>query len=90
MAGTVRELRRCLRPSADVELQELRGRIAALELAAERVIQQRLAASLPPGSDAGDPIGAAEANLALYLGPDRAARADSAALRDALARLVRG
>jgi uncharacterized protein (TIGR02444 family) len=69
----LRELRRQLKTAADRNLQGLRRRILALELAAERLGQRRLAGLVPNAPDAlpeGDRLAAAEANLALYLGDE--------------------
>jgi uncharacterized protein (TIGR02444 family) len=86
----LRGLRRKLKDDPDPDLQELRRRVLMLELAAERRVQHRLAASLPVDAGPVQPDAQlmAEANLALYLGAeDRSAEA--ALLRDALASLTR-
>lgn len=88
VAVEVRKLRRCLKPAAEATLQGLRRRCAMLELAAERVVQKRLADAAAPPSVAADGLAAAAANLALYLGPDRARCAEATFLREALAALV--
>lgn len=67
----LRRLRRQLKPAADPDLQALRRCIAALEIAAERRVQYRLAAQISGASGAepeGDRLAAAQANLALTLG----------------------
>jgi uncharacterized protein (TIGR02444 family) len=85
----LRELRQKLKPAAEPAAQDLRRRVMALELAAERRVQYRLAASIGGTVDeAADPIAPAEANLALYLGPARSVSAEAAALRAALAAMV--
>jgi uncharacterized protein (TIGR02444 family) len=87
----LRRLRRQLKPAADPDLQALRRRIAGLELAAERRVQHRLAASLPGAAHAapeGGRLAAAEANLALALG-DEFASAEAGVVRQALAALIR-
>jgi uncharacterized protein (TIGR02444 family) len=87
----LRQLRRLLKPAADAGLQALRRRIAGLELAAERRVQHRLAASLLGAARAapeGGRLAAAEANLALALG-DECASAEAGVLRQALAALIR-
>jgi uncharacterized protein (TIGR02444 family) len=87
----LRQLRRQLKPAADPGVQALRRRIAGLELAAERRVQYRLAASLPGVARAapeGGGLAAAEANLALALG-DEFASAEAGVLREALAALIR-
>jgi len=89
----LRALRRKLRSDTDADVQRLREGVKALELKAERVIQDRLARLAgPPGSDA-DPARratAAHANLALYLGPERTRSPEAATIREALAAFVRG
>jgi uncharacterized protein (TIGR02444 family) len=83
----LRALRRRLRSNRDADIQRLREEIKRLELAAERILQNRLARiARMPGSD-DDPasrLAAAEANLALYLGPEAAGSAEAAIIRDAL------
>jgi uncharacterized protein (TIGR02444 family) len=67
----LRRLRRKLRGSTDLDLLALRPRIAALEIAAERQVQSRLAAQLSAEFDApakADRRAAAQANLNLILG----------------------
>ena len=71
--GPLRALRCQLKTGADTDLQAVRRRVLALELAAERLLLLRLAALFPAAS--GEPaeddgLAAAEANLALYLGDD--------------------
>ena len=86
----LRRLRRQLKDDPDPGLHELCPRVLMLELAAERRVQQRLAASLPStaGRTQADRFAGAEANLTRYLGAeDRSAEA--ALLRDALASLTR-
>ena len=81
----LRRLRRALRSEPDDDVHELRRRLLALELAAERRVQARLA-----GSNAGWSIeGAtraelAEANLRLILGGDFAAE-EASVLQAAIA-----
>src|SRR5947209_5178479 len=69
----LRRLRRQLRDSGDRDLATLRRRLLALELAAERRVQSRLAAlafgERSPRLD-GDRLAAALANLKLCLGDD--------------------
>jgi uncharacterized protein (TIGR02444 family) len=83
----LRALRRRLRSNPDADVQRLREEIKRLELAAERIVQKRLARIVRmPGND-DDPasrVAAAEANLALYLGPEAADSAEAAIIRDAL------
>jgi uncharacterized protein (TIGR02444 family) len=86
----LRALRRRLKSDPDADIQALRRRIAALELAAERRVQHRLAASLPARPASGDRRTAAEANLNLVLGAE-AGGAEGTALHTALAAfLARG
>jgi uncharacterized protein (TIGR02444 family) len=83
----LRALRRRLRSNPDADIQRLREEIKRLELAAERILQNRLARLAgTPGCD-NDPasrVAVAEANLALYLGPEAAGSAETAIIRDAL------
>lgn len=66
----LRALRRALKGDPDPDVQGLRRRVLALEIAAERQVQARLAA-LPQGSaHAAERRMAAEANLRLVLGED--------------------
>jgi uncharacterized protein (TIGR02444 family) len=87
----LRRLRRRLRSDPDPDVQSLRRRIAALEIAAERLVQRRLAEAIPiseePRAEA-DPEAAAAGNLALVLG-GAAASAEAAILRRAISRFVR-
>ena len=68
----LRDLRRALKDSPDPDTRELRRRVLVLEIAAERRVQARLAASdggrLKPRM--GDRRSLAEANLSLVLGKD--------------------
>lgn len=91
IAAVVAELRgqrRRLRQAEDPLLQGLRRRFAALELAGERCVHDRLAASRPVIAAADNRLAIASANLALYLGAD-ATSPEAAVLRGALARLMR-
>jgi len=88
----LRTLRRRLRSNPDADIQRLREEIKRLELAAERILQNRLArlAGMPvTDNDPASRLAAAEANLALYLGPEAADSAEAALLRDALRACVR-
>jgi uncharacterized protein (TIGR02444 family) len=83
----LRALRRRLRSNPDADIQRLREEIKRLELAAERILQNRLAhfAGMPvTNNDPASRVAAAEANLALYLGPEAADSAEAAIIRDAL------
>ena len=85
----LRRLRRQLKPHADPDLAVLRRRITALEIAAERRVQYRLAAHLSDAAGAaGDRVAAAQANLGLYLG-DEAGSPEAGVLRHALSVLIR-
>ena len=87
----LRRLRQKLKPAADPAIQAMRQRIAGLEIAAERWVLHRLAASLPGAAHIapeGGPIGAAEANLALALG-DESGSPEADVVRRALAALTR-
>ena len=87
----LRRLRRQLKGSADPDLQALRRRVALLEIAAERRVQDRLAAQMSGASGAppkGDRRAAARANLALTLG-DAAGSPEAGTIFQALAALIR-
>ncbi|MBV9015639.1 MAG: TIGR02444 family protein [Alphaproteobacteria bacterium] len=79
----LRALRRGLKPSSDPDIQGLRRRVAALELAAERHAQSRLAATISPATGENERGAAAQANLALYLGAEMQST-EAAVLRQAL------
>jgi uncharacterized protein (TIGR02444 family) len=83
----LRALRRSLGQNPDAGVQRLRDEVKALELAAEKVVQSRLARFAGP-CDASrsrhDRLAAAHDNFALYLGPERAGGAEAAAIRHAL------
>jgi uncharacterized protein (TIGR02444 family) len=83
----LRMLRRRLKPDPDAGVQRLREGVKALELAAEKVIQDRLGrtARAPLGNaDPAARTGAACANLALYLGPEMACSPEAATIGKAL------
>src|SRR5437763_14635939 len=88
IVAPLRQLRRRLKPDAAPDAQDLRRRIAGLELAAERRLQHRLAAAVSQSAATDERAAAAEANLALVLGAE-AKSPESAVLRDALAGLMR-
>jgi uncharacterized protein (TIGR02444 family) len=79
----LRRLRRGLKADSDPDIQTLRRRIGALELAAERRAQSRLAATIAAPAAGGDRGAAARANLALSLGGE-AQSAEAEILRQAL------
>lgn len=86
----LRALRRRLKPEPDPAVQRLREGIKGLELDAERIAQQRLAALAGPPRRAAGPAErreAAEANLALCLGR-RIDSGEAAALLAALAQFA--
>ena len=86
----LRALRRRLKHARDGDIAVLRRRVAALELAAERRAQRRLA-DLCGGAgrqEAADRLAAASTNLALYL-QEEAGAAEAGVIRRALAALMR-
>jgi uncharacterized protein (TIGR02444 family) len=83
-----RQLRRRLKTEPAADLKDLRRRLLALELAAERRVQDRLAATATAPFAEGDRGAAAEANLAVALGAE-AQSPEAAVLRQALAALTR-
>ncbi|MBV8133281.1 MAG: TIGR02444 family protein [Alphaproteobacteria bacterium] len=89
----LRALRRRLKPDPDADVQRLREGIKALELAAEKVIQDRLGRTAQPPLCDTDPAAraaAAYANLALYLGPKMAGSSEAGTIAQALDLFVRG
>jgi uncharacterized protein (TIGR02444 family) len=84
----LRMLRRKLAESPDIDVQELRRDLKALELASEKMVQTRLAHLAGPVSAMAADITAAHANLAVYLGPDRVLSAEAAVIRGAISRFV--
>ena len=88
----LRGLRRKLRSDPDADVQRLREGIKALELAAEKILQNRLARIAGPAGRA-DPArraAAAHANLALYLGRKMTGSSEAATIGTALEMLLRG
>ena len=83
----LRALRRSLGPNPDADVQRLCDGVKALELAAEKVVQSRLARFAGP-CDASrsrhNRLDAAYDNFALYLGPERVGSAEAVAIRHAL------
>jgi uncharacterized protein (TIGR02444 family) len=91
VVGPLRALRRNLQQNPDADVQRLRDGIKALELAAERVVQSRLARLAGPRDmSRSRPARLADAhdNFALYLGPARVRDAQAVAIRDALETFV--
>jgi uncharacterized protein (TIGR02444 family) len=89
----LRALRRRLKSDPDTDVQRLRNRIKRLELAAERVVQHRLARIT--GTPVDDTLlvareAAALTNLALYLGPRIGHSTEAARIREALEAFLRG
>ena len=70
----LRRLRRELNGDPDPDIQELRRRVLALEVAAERRVQARLAGAVTGRVGKGSRALLAEANLKLILGADFASR----------------
>jgi uncharacterized protein (TIGR02444 family) len=85
IVAPLRRLRRALKNDPDPDVRDLRRRVLALELAAERRVQARLAAGAARrGKTTGDRTAIAEANLRLILGVDFGSE-DVALLRAVLA-----
>jgi len=80
----LRGLRRRLKSIDDADIQRLREKIAALEIDAERAAQDRLVVLAGPLFEGGilECVADAEANLALYLGPETAGKAAAAILAE--------
>ena len=88
----LRALRRKLRSDRDADIQRLRERIKTLEIAAERIIQRRLArfaGTLASDTAPAARAAAAQANLALVLGPKMADAAETTRIRQALGAFLR-
>jgi uncharacterized protein (TIGR02444 family) len=80
IVAPLRQLRRRLEPPLEADIRRLRKAIGKLELAAERAVQERLAAragAADPTADAAERFAAARANLLLYLGADAARGAEA-------------
>ena len=82
----LRNLRRALKGDADPDIQALRRRVLALEVAAERRVQARLATGSANRKAKGNRAVFVAANLKLILGGDFAAP-EAAVLRQAIADL---
>jgi uncharacterized protein (TIGR02444 family) len=85
----LRALRRRLRQEPGADVQCLREGVKALELAAEKLVQTRLARlAAPCGSETsrGARLATAHANLAAYLGAERARGAEAVIIREAINR----
>ena len=89
----LRALRRNLRSDPDADVQRLRERIKRLEIAAEGIIQHRLARIAgTPAHDTAPTARAAAArmNLALYLGPRIGDSAEAARIQAAVEAFLQG
>jgi uncharacterized protein (TIGR02444 family) len=87
IVGPLRILRHRLKHFPDNDIQRLREGVKALELAGEKLVQTRLARLVgPPRDDISreDRLAVAGANLAFYLGPERACSAEAMVIRQAL------
>jgi uncharacterized protein (TIGR02444 family) len=87
----LRNLRRKLRHHPDGDVQRLREGVKALEIACEKLVQERLArlagsgcAGTCPGMSPGGRRTAAHANLALYLGGEGVRSKEAAVIEEAL------
>jgi len=80
----LRRLRRELKGDLNPDIQELRRRVLALEVVAERRVQARLAGTVTGRVGRGSRAAAAGANLKLILGADFASR-EGDVLREAIA-----
>jgi hypothetical protein len=82
VVAPLRQLRRALKDHAEPDMRDLRRRVLALEIVAERRAQARLVASIVgPRKKAGDRHASAEANLRLILGSDFASAETALVLR---------
>jgi uncharacterized protein (TIGR02444 family) len=91
MIVPLRALRRRLKGIPDNDVQNLREGVKALELAAEKLAQDRLVGVAGPAdaeisAEAG--LALAEANLALYLGVPSFGSAEAIVIRNAVAKLA--
>ena len=89
----LRALRRKLSSDPDADVQRLREGIKALELAAEKVIQDRLGRTARPAFgdiDSAARAAASYANLALYLGPELTCSTEATTIAEALEAFLRG
>ena len=89
----LRALRRRLKPYSDEDVQRLRDGIKATEIAAEKVIQDRLGRAAGPVNGEADPAAraaAARANLRLYLGAELTSSTEAAVVGAALDGFLRG
>jgi uncharacterized protein (TIGR02444 family) len=87
MIEPLRNLRRKLRAHPDSDVQRWREGVKVLEIAGEKLVQERLArlaGSGRQGTCAGDWRAAAHANLALYLGAEGVRSKEAAVIEKAL------
>jgi uncharacterized protein (TIGR02444 family) len=87
MIEPLRNLRRKLRAHPDGDVQRWREGVKVLEIAGEKLVQERLArlaGSGRQGTCAGDWRAAAHANLALYLGAEGVRSKEAAVIEKAL------
>jgi uncharacterized protein (TIGR02444 family) len=87
----LRWLRRRLRQYLAADIQKLREGVKTLELEGEKLVQMRLARLARParkGVSREDRLAAADANLALYLGPESASSTEAAVILGALGSLA--
>jgi uncharacterized protein (TIGR02444 family) len=85
----LRRLRRRIEPHPEADFRRLRAAILALELEAERAVQERLAGGAGPAGGPPDLPARradAQANLQFYLGAEAAEQAEAAVVGRALAR----
>ena len=85
--GPLRALRRRLTHDPAPDVQRLREGVKALELAAEELVQTRLARVAGPAGEnisRAARLAAALANFAVCVGPERARAAEAAIIREAL------
>ena len=91
MIEPLRALRRRLKSIADNDVQSLREGVKALELAAEKLAQDRLVGLAGPADEelsAEAALALAQANLALYLGPLSFGSGEAMVIRNAVAELA--
>ena len=86
VVSPLRTLRRTLKSDPDPDVQNLRRRVLALELVAERCVQARLAETVAGRAGNGKRTALTTANLKLILGADFISP-EAAALRQAIADL---
>jgi uncharacterized protein (TIGR02444 family) len=93
MIEPLRALRRRLKPMPDEDVRKLREGIKALEIGAEKLALNRLAAIAGPADGqlpAAARLAAAHANFGLYIGPKEGAGCHAAVIRKAVEAFARG